>query len=117
MKPNHLLVLSVFAIAITPASAQTISAADAKNHVGDRARVCGKVSSEKTATNAKGAPTFINLDTPYPNQIFTIVIWGEDLENIGTLPRDGARLCASGVIQNYHGVPEITVRGLTQLSQ
>jgi hypothetical protein len=56
----------------------TISAADSKNHTGAMVTVCGKSIGERTATSSKGEPTFINLDTPYPNQIFTILIWGED---------------------------------------
>jgi hypothetical protein len=26
----------------------------------------------------KGEPTFLNLNRPYPNQIFKILVWGED---------------------------------------
>ena len=74
------------AVSLLPAMAQTISAADAKNHVGEKATVCGKVASERTATNSRGEPTFINLDAAYPNQVFTILIWGDDRKNVGTLP-------------------------------
>lgn len=47
MKASRLLLLSVLAFALTPISAQTISAADAKNHVGEKATVCGKVAGER----------------------------------------------------------------------
>ena len=76
--------------------ATEIPAAEAKSHIGEHASVCGKVSSERTATNAKGSPTFINLDAAYPNQIFTILIWGEDKPNIGELPPEGSHACATG---------------------
>ena len=105
------------AVALLPAMAQTISAADAKNHVGEKATVCGKVASERTATNSRGEPTFINLDAAYPNQVFTILIWGDDRQNVGTLPGDGSRVCATGVITDYHRVPEIVVKSSGQLSQ
>jgi len=78
MKASRLLLLSLLAFALTPISAQTISAADAKNHVGEKATVCGKVASERTATSSRGEPTFINLDAAYPNQVFTILVWGDD---------------------------------------
>lgn len=111
------LVFVLLAFALTPAVAQTISAADAKNHIGERATVCGKVESERTATNSRGEPTFINLDAAYPNQVFTILIWGDDRKNVGTLPTEGARICATGMIQGYRGVPEIVVRNSGQLGR
>lgn len=98
------------------AFAQSLSAAEAKNHVGERATVCGKVAGEKTAMGSRGQPTFINLDAPYPNQVFTILIWGEDRQNVGELPADGSHVCAAGTIQDYRGVPEIVVKSKGQLS-
>ena len=111
---NTLILL--LSIALLPAVAETITAADAKNHIGKQATVCGKVSDERTATSSRGEPTFINLDSVYPNQVFTILLWGEDRKNVGELPRVGSRVCVSGVIQDYKGVPEIVVKSSSQLS-
>jgi hypothetical protein len=94
---------------------ETFTAAQAKAHEGENATVCGKVASEKTATGSRGEPTFINLDAAYPNQVFTILVWGEDRKRVGELPQVGSRVCASGVIKDYKGVPEIVVRGSGQL--
>jgi hypothetical protein len=55
----------------------SLSAAEAKKHIGENATVCGLVVSAHFAANSRGEPTFLNLDEPYPNQIFTIVILGE----------------------------------------
>jgi len=117
MKASRLFAVSVFAVALLPGAAQTISAADAKNHIGERATVCGKVAGERTATSSRGQPTFINLDATYPNQVFTILIWGDDRQNVGTLPTVGSHACATGIIQDYRGVPEIVVRNSGQLSK
>lgn len=117
VKASRVIALVLCVIVVAPISAQTISAGDAKNHVGEKATVCGKVAGERTATSSKGVPTFINLDAPYPNQIFTILIWGEDRPHVGTLPAEGARVCATGTIQDYRGVPEIVVRSNGQLGQ
>jgi hypothetical protein len=87
----------VLVIAVGTATAQSITAADAKNHIGEQATVCGKVASEHTATSSRGEPTFINLDAAYPNQIFTILVWGDDRQKVGELPREGSRVCATGV--------------------
>lgn len=103
-------------IALLPASAQSIKAADAKAHVGENATVCGIVASEHTASSSRGEPTFINLDSPYPDQIFTILVWGDDRKNVGELPRLKSRVCATGLIKDYRGVPEIVVRSSGQFS-
>jgi hypothetical protein len=50
------------------------SAAEAKDHFGESATVCGEVASTRYVASSKGQPTFLNLDKPYPNQIFTVVI-------------------------------------------
>ena len=118
MKSLRTLTIAGFLLlmGLLPVMAQTISAADAKNHIGEQATVCGKVAGEKTAAGSRVEPTFINLDAAYPNQVFTILVWGEDRQRVGALPREGARVCAAGVIQNYRGVPEIVVRSSGQLS-
>ena len=110
------LLFVLLAFALTPAVAQTISAAQAKAHKGENATVCGKVASERTATSSRGEPTFINLDAAYPNQVFTILVWGDDRQKVGALPSDGSRVCATGLITDYRGVPEIVVRSSGQLS-
>jgi hypothetical protein len=86
-----------------------LSAAEAKDHFGENATVCGDVASTKYADSAKGQPTFINLDKPYPNQIFTILIWGSNRSKFGA-PEDsykGKKICVSGKITAYDGLPEI----------
>src|SRR5581483_6507964 len=52
-----------------------VSAIEAKSHVGERAEVCGKVAGARYAKSAKGQPTFLNLDEPYPKPVFTTLIW------------------------------------------
>jgi exonuclease VII large subunit len=116
VKSPRFLLLSALLTAVTATTAQSVKIADAMNHLGETGTVCGKVVSEWTATSSKGEPTFINLDTPYPNQTFRIVIWEEDRQDIGSLPSQGSRVCATGKIQTYRGVPQIVVRSVGQLS-
>lgn len=117
MKVSKLLLLSMFGLALAPTRAQSISANDAKSHIGQKSTVCGTVTGERTATRSRGEPTFINLDARYPNQIFTILIWAEDRANVGSLPADASHVCATGLIQEYRGIPEIVVRSAVQLSR
>jgi hypothetical protein len=97
--------------------AQSLTADQAKAHEGENATVCGTVASERTATSSRGEPTFINLDSAYPKQVFTILVWGDDRKNVGEFPRVGSHICAKGPISDYHGVPEIVVRNSEQLSK
>lgn len=112
MKRLRLLILPIlFMIISLSASAQTktITAADAKNHIGERTTVCGKVVSSRYADRSKSQPTFLNLDEPYPKQIFTIVIWGDDRSKFGEPENkySDKRICVTGKITSYRGSPEI----------
>lgn len=95
----------------------TIPAAEAAKHVGEKATVCGVVASASYASRSKGQPTFLNLDKPYPNAIFTALIWGDDrpkFDQPEVRLRD-KRICTTGTITLYKDVPEIVLREPTQL--
>ncbi len=85
------------------------STSEAKEHFGETATVCGEVVSTRFADSTKGQPTFLNLDKPYPNQVFTVVIWGNNRGKFGTPENDfkGKRICVTGKITVYAGLPEI----------
>ena len=94
-----------------------ITAAEAKNHVGERAKVCGKVATARYASSSKGQPTFLNLDEPYPKQVFTVLIWGSDRSKFGepeSTYRD-QRVCVTGKITSYRGEAEIVANDPDQL--
>jgi DNA/RNA endonuclease YhcR with UshA esterase domain len=105
-----IVTLVLLLLIIQPALAQKkLTAAEAKDHVGETATVCGNVVSTQYAASTKGQPTFLNLDKPYPNQVFTLVIWGSNRSKFGTAETDykGKRICVTGKITEYRGVPEI----------
>jgi hypothetical protein len=97
------------AVLSTAAKGQTIRTSDVAKHIGERGTVCGKVAGEHTATSSRGTPTFVNLDVPYPKQVFTVLIWGEDRTRVGAIPSSGM-LCVTGVISSYRGSPEIVIK-------
>jgi hypothetical protein len=101
----------VFALVLASSAlmAQTITTSEAAKHIGERETVCGTIAGEHTAGSSRGTPTFINLDRPYPNQVFTLLIWGDDRGRVGAVPESG-KLCATGVITEYRGSPEIVLR-------
>jgi hypothetical protein len=111
-----LLFLLIGTVFLSPAQAQKkLAASEAKEHFGENATVCGEVVSTRYAASSKGEPTFLNLDKPDPNQIFTIVIWGSNRSKFGTPEADykGKKICVTGKITgrrssgHYGGLPEI----------
>lgn len=93
-------------------------AAEAADHVGEVARVCGTVASASWAREVGGRPTFLNLGRPYPDQLFTVVIWGEDRERFDAPPERrwaGRRVCVAGRITTHEGTPRIVVRRPAQI--
>jgi len=45
------------------------------------------------------------------------LVWDDDRKNVGELPHVGSRVCVTGLIKDYRGVPEIVVRSSGQFSQ
>jgi DNA/RNA endonuclease YhcR with UshA esterase domain len=110
-------VMAVFLCTALAYSQSSISATEAKSHIGEKATVCGEVASTHYADRSRGNPTFLNLDKPYPNQVFTIVIWGSDRSKFGD-PEEkyrGKNLCVTGNITMYRGSPEVVAHEPGQL--
>ena len=100
-------------MALLPAAfllAQTsLTPVEAKAHVGEMATVCGKVVSARFAESSARQPTFLNLDQPFPKQIFTVVIFGSDRSKFGEPEKEflNQTICATGTIEDYRGLPQI----------
>lgn len=95
----------------------TLSTSEVASHIGEKVTVCGKVVDARYASSSRGRPTFLNLDKPYPNQVFTVVIWGEDRDKFGE-PEEkyrDKRICITGIISSYRGVPQIQVTDPKQI--
>lgn len=91
-----------------------VSARAATAHVGQVAMVCGTVANADYAKTSYGAPTFLNLDKPYPDHVFTIVIWEEQRASFGGAPEElfaGARVCIEGLVERYNGIAQIVASG------
>jgi hypothetical protein len=113
-----LATLALLLLAFAPAPAQKkLSAGEARDHIRETATVCGNVVSTRYAASSEGRPTFLNLDKAYPNQIFTIVIWGNNRAKFGTPEANykGKHACVTGEITGYRGVPEIVASDPRQL--
>ena len=103
---------------VSSAQEKFISPADAHKYVGEKKTVCGQVASATYAARSRRQPTFLNLDRPYPNHIFTVVIWGSDRNKFKTPPETlfkAKTICVTGVIDVYRGKPQIIVRDPSQI--
>ena len=119
--PRRITALPILAfvlLAIVPVVGQkTLTATEAKDHIGEQSTVCGKVVSTRFAESSRGSPTFLNFDKRYPDQIFTLVIWGSDRSKFGdpeTAYR-GKRVCVTGKISVFKGVPEVVANEPAQI--
>lgn len=94
-----------------------VEAEAAAEHVGRRAVVCGRVADTAYVTEARGQPTFLNLGRPYPRQVFTGVIWGDDRARFDRPEQRyaGERVCMAGPVREYEGTPQIVLRHPRQI--
>ncbi|MGA7966708.1 MAG: hypothetical protein WCB49_12650 [Gammaproteobacteria bacterium] len=82
-------------------------------------KTCGTVAEIYHDTHDDGHPTFVDLGHDYPNQTFTIVIWGNDLPRFNPPPESwqDKRLCVTGRIKLYRGTPEVIAYGPDQIRE
>ncbi len=110
------------ALAATPAPSQEppqYTPAQVAEHIGEQAIVCGKVVSATYASRSRGRPTFLNLDKPYPDHIFTAVIWGENRSKFDPPPDQAYRqesICVTGRIKEYRGKPQVIIDEPNQIT-
>ncbi len=104
---------------IAPSHAQGfITPEESQEHIGETQTVCGTVASTNYAISSKGQPTFLNLNKPYPNHIFTVVIWRENRAKFKNAPETlykGKGICVKGIITEYRGRPQIEVQEPSQV--
>jgi micrococcal nuclease len=114
----RLLTVMVLATRPTIGHAASLTPEEAAGHVGETATVCGLVVATTYLPQAPQAPTFLDLGKPYPNQMFSVIIFGSDRPKFG-MPETSMRdksICVTGEIFLYQGKPKILLHDLKQLS-
>jgi hypothetical protein len=103
------MVFTVYLLASVTSFAQVkLPTAMAKNHVGQKATVCGRVTHTSFASAMGGKPTYIDLTDG-----FIVVIWGSDRGHFNGKPEEMYRnkaVCVTGKILQYKTAQEIVVR-------
>ncbi len=90
--------------------------ADAR--VGESAAVEGPVAEVTWAQDVGGAPTFLNLGAPHPDEPrFDVVVYEETREAFDEPLEDleGELVCAVGSVEQRDGVPQIVLGAPPQL--
>ncbi len=97
-----------------PALAETIPAAEAKNHIDQNATVEGVVSEVHHARTGK--VILIDIGGRYPNNTFTAVILQDDFNKFPAVDSfAGKAVDVTGQIKDYRGRPEIILNDPAQL--
>ena len=116
MKNIYLSLLAV--IAFASANAQTnIKLEEVSNHINDSVTVCGQVNDMRYFESSKNSPTFLNIGGKYPNQLLTVVIWGDVRKQFKNNPDElkGKQVCITGRIILFKDRPEIVIDKPEQL--
>ncbi|MCS6980153.1 MAG: DNA/RNA non-specific endonuclease [Flavobacteriales bacterium] len=82
---------------------------DARQSLNQHATVCGTVAGKPHM--ARNGNIYINLDKPYPDSDFTLVIFKKDIPSFSYDPlgvfQDDRSVCATGKVTEYQGRLEI----------
>ncbi|MCI0626502.1 MAG: DNA-binding protein [Acidobacteria bacterium] len=119
LRPSAVFIaLALLLTAVGSSAQKKLTAAEARNHVGEEATVCGVIASARYVASSRGQPTFLNLDKPYPSQIFTIVIWGRNRGKFGKpeVNYKDKRICIAGTIESFRGVAQTEAKEPSQIT-
>ena len=110
---KYLLTMLLLAAGAITNAQTTIGLEDLASHIGDSVEVKGKIFGVKYLESARNAPTFINVGGAYPNQLLTVVIWGDVRKKLGFVPEDkkflGGMALVTGRVELYKGKPQIVI--------
>lgn len=104
----------------TSFSQTVIQPKDAAKYVGQTVTVCGKIYGGKYLDAVKHKPTFLNMGALYPNQLLTIVIWGDARKNFSYAPEEKLKnktVCVTGKVEIFKGKPQITIDKEAQVKE
>ena len=108
-------VLPIFAPSLPPAHFNTVQAKRFQGS-GRKVNICGTVVSTKLS---KKGNVFLNLDKKFPNQIFSITIWKDNVPNFSYQPQVelmSKRICVNGLVRDFNGVATMNVEQEEQIA-
>ena len=99
---------------------QKIDLGEVDKHIGDSVTVCGKIFGGKFLSSSNNQPTFLNMGAAYPNQLLSIVIWGNTRKLFSYKPEEKLKnknVCVTGKIETYKNKPQIVIRQMQQIQE
>jgi DNA/RNA endonuclease YhcR with UshA esterase domain len=106
-------------VAQAAATGETITCAEAAQHVGETRTVCGQVVGTKYLETSGKKPTFLNFEKPFPRNTFTVVIFGTNRSKFKEAPEIAFKdktVCVTGTITMNREKPEIVVTEPSQIT-
>ena len=104
---KKIIVVVVFLFSVFGFCQDTISTSQVKDFIGKEVVLMGKVASFKLAAEGKYT-TYINVDEPFPKNIFTVVVSNKFLEtqNLKLDDSKGKQIIVRGTIEIYDKDPK-----------
>ena len=99
---------------------QKIDLGEVDKHIGDSVTVCGKIFGGKFLSSSNNQPTFLNMGAEYPNQLLSIVIWGNTRKLFSYKPEEKLKnknVCVTGKIETYKNKPQIVIQQVQQIQE
>lgn len=100
------------------AEAVSIPATEAGGHIGEEATVTGRVVRIATLSSSSNRPTILDLDRPYPDAAFQVVVFEKDLAAFGGDLKgayEGKTIAVTGKITRFRETPQMVVSGPDQI--
>lgn len=107
-----------FCLLLNYSFSQTVSAEASKNYVGKTVTVTGKVVDGRYLASSNRQPTLLNIDKAFPNQVFSIVIYGDRRLAFGYKPEEmllNKNILVTGLVELYNGKAQIIVTNPDQI--
>lgn len=103
-----------------PSAPPKIPSAQAQQHIGETATVCGLVASTRyfEPREGGGGRSYLNFDQPYPNHTLAVMIAAPNRGKFSKPPEvlfSGKTVCVTGRIADYRGKPQIVVENPSQI--
>jgi micrococcal nuclease len=113
---KSVFVVTAFLFLAIVANAQTttptVKPEEAQKYIGQTVTVCGKIFTARFLEQANKQPTLLNMGAAFPNQPFTVVLFGESRVNFSYKPEEflnGKEICVTGLVQEYKGKPQMII--------
>lgn len=106
------------ALSFSARSQVKIELTEVSKHVGDSVEVRGKVYTARYFADSKNTPTLLNLGAGYPNQLLTVVIYGDARKEFDTAPEvlfKDQTIKVIGKIELYKDRPQIVIHSKKQI--